>query len=60
MEITKEIIEYIKNNNISVAEVSEKTKVDINLLSGNLDRKMNATELLEVCSYLELDPLSLI
>ena len=60
MEITKEIVEYIKKNNISVTEVSEKTKVDINLLSGNLDRKMNATELLEVCSYLELDPLSLI
>lgn len=60
MEITKEIVDYIKKNNISVTEISEKTKVDINLLSGNSERKMNATEMLEVCSYLEIDPLSLI
>ena len=60
MEITREIVEYIKKNNISVTEISEKTKVDINLLSGNSERKMNATEMLEVCSYLEIDPLSLI
>lgn len=60
MEVTREIIEYIRKNNISVREISEKTKVDINLLLGNLDRKMNATEMLEICSYLGIDPLSLI
>ena len=60
MEITREIVEYIRRNNISAIDVSEKTKVDINLLLGKSDRKMNATEMLEVCSYLGIDPLSLL
>lgn len=58
MEVTKEIVDYIRNNNISAMEISKKTKVDINLLLGNSDRKMNATEMLEICSYLGIDPLS--
>ena len=60
MEITREIIEYIRKNNISAAEISENTKVDLDLLLGNTDRKMNATEMLEICSYLGIDPLSLL
>lgn len=60
MEITREIIEYIRKNNISAAEISENTKVDLDLLLGNADRKMNATEMLEICSYLGIDPLSLL
>ena len=42
MEITREIVEYIRKNNISAAEISENTKVDLDLLLGNADRKMNA------------------
>lgn len=60
MDITREIIEYIRKNNISAAEISENTKVDLDLLLGNTDRKMNATEMLEICSYLGIDPLSLL
>ena len=60
MEITREIVEYIRKNNISAAEISENTKVDLDLLLGNADRKMNATEMLEICSYLGIDPLSLL
>lgn len=60
MEITREIVEYIRKNNISAAEISENTKVDLDLLLGNTDRKMNATEMLEICSYLGIDPLSLL
>ena len=60
MEITREIVEYIRKNNISAAEISENTKVDLDLLLGNTDRKMNATEMLEMCSYLGIDPLSLL
>ena len=55
-----EITEYIRKNNISAAEISENTKVDLDLLLGNTDRKMNATEMLEICSYLGIDPLSLL
>ena len=58
MEITREIVEYIRKNNISAAEISENKKVDLDLLLGNTDRKMNATEMLEICSYLGIDPLS--
>ena len=60
MEITREIVEYIRKNNISAAEISENTKLDLDLLLGNADRKMNATEMLEICSYLGIDPLSLL
>lgn len=60
VEITREIVEYIRKNNISAAEISENTKVDLDLLLGNADRKMNATEMLEICSYLGIDPLSLL
>ena len=60
MEITREIVEYIRKNNISAAEISENTKVDLDSLLGNTDRKMNATEMLEICSYLGIDPLSLL
>ena len=60
MEITREIVEYIRKNNISAAEISENTKVDLDLLLGNADRKMNATEMLEICSYLGIDPLRLL
>ncbi|MBU5478195.1 hypothetical protein KQI69_03150 [Eubacterium sp. MSJ-13] len=60
MDITREIAEYIRKNNISAIEVSEKTMVDINLLLGKSERKMTATEMLEVCSYLGIDPLNLL
>ena len=59
MEITREIIEYIRKNNISAAEISENTKVDLDLLLGNTDRKINATEMFEKCSYLGKDQLIL-
>lgn len=51
---------YISRNNISASEVARKTKVDVGLLTGKAERKMNASEMLSVCAYLEIEPLSLI
>ena len=56
----KEIAAYISRNNISASEVARKTKVDVGLLTGKAERKMNASEMLSVCAYLEIEPLSLI
>ena len=55
----KEIAAYISRNNISASE-ARKTKVDVGLLTGKAERKMNASEMLSVCAYLEIEPLSLI
>ena len=55
----KEIAAYISRNNISASEVARKT-VDVGLLTGKAERKMNASEMLSVCAYLEIEPLSLI
>ena len=46
----KEIAAYISRNNISASEVA----------TGKAERKMNASEMLSVCAYLEIEPLSLI
>ena len=40
----KEIAAYISRNNISASEVARKTKVDVGLLTGKAERKMNASE----------------
>ena len=44
----KEIAAYISRNNISASEVARKTKVDVGLLTGKAERKMNASEMLSV------------
>lgn len=56
----REIAAYISRNNISASEVARETKVDVGLLTGKTERKMNASEMLSVCAYLKIEPLSLI
>lgn len=60
INVEKEIDKYLRKNNISATDVSRKTKVDIKLLTGKPDRKMNATEMLRVCSYLGIQPFELL
>ena len=50
MEMTKKVWKYIEKNKIEATGVSRK------LFRGNPDRPMNATEFLEVCAYLKINP----
>ncbi|MCM1287670.1 MAG: helix-turn-helix domain-containing protein [Clostridium sp.] len=60
MDITKRIINYIEKNSLSIEVVADKTGVSADLLSDNSKRKLNATEMLEICKYLDIDPKSLL
>lgn len=60
MNISKRIINYIEKNSLSIEMIADKTGVNVDLLSNNSKRKLNATEMLEVCNYLDIDPKSLL
>ena len=59
MDITKRIINYIEKNSLSIEVIADKTGVNVDLLSNKNKRKLNATEMLEICNYLDIDPKSL-
>lgn len=56
MEMTKKVWKYIEKNKIDIDSLSEATGVSRKLFRGNPDRPMNATEFLEVCAYLKINP----
>ncbi len=58
--MTKKIIDYIDKNSISMEAVADETGVSIDLLKSNGKRKLNATEMLEICKFLDIDPKSLL
>lgn len=60
MNISKKIINYIEKNSLSIEMIADKTGVNVDLLSNNSKRKLNATEMLEVCNFLDIDPKSLL
>lgn len=60
MDMTKKIINYIDKNSISMEAVADETGVSIDLLKSNGKRKLNATEMLEICKFLDIDPKSLL
>lgn len=60
MDITKRIIDYIEKKSLSVEMIADKTGVNADLLSNKGKRKLNATEMLEVCNFLDIDPKSLL
>lgn len=60
MNISKRIINYIEKNSLSIEMIADKTGVNVDLLSNNSKRKLNATEMLEVCNFLDIDPKSLL
>ncbi len=60
MDITKRIINYIEKNALSIEVIADKTGINADLLSDKSRRKLNATEMLEVCNYLDIDPKSLL
>ena len=56
MKTTQNLRSYIQNKDLSVEMISRKTGVAREILSGEVARKMNASEFLAVCSYLQVDP----
>lgn len=55
MHMTEQIIRYIQKNTLSMKEIEKETGVELSLLQEQ-HRSLNATELLEICRYLQLDP----
>ena len=55
MKVSEKIVNYIKINNISPSLISKDTGIDEEKLSGNTEA-FNASEFLELCSYLNIRP----
>nr|MBP3597970.1 hypothetical protein [Eubacterium sp.] len=56
MKTTEKLQVYIKEHEICVDDIVAATGVEKVLLSGEAEQALNATELLEVCAYLKIDP----
>lgn len=56
MNTTMEVNQYIRDKNISIDEIANATGVDKMLFSEQEHRGFLATEFLEVCDYLKVDP----
>lgn len=55
MRMTRQIIKYIREHAVSVEEVAKETGVESEVLN-TARRPLNATEFLEICHYLHIDP----
>lgn len=53
--VSRKITQYIKNNRISVLQVADDTGISQEKIE-NEDMSFNATEFLEICSYLNIRP----
>lgn len=55
MHMTRKIIKYIREHAVSVEELARETGVELDVLN-TAKRPLNASEFLEICNYLHLDP----
>lgn len=53
--VTEHIYKYIVNNSISISRITKDTGISLEKII-NEDRKLNATELLKLCEYLNIQP----
>ena len=53
---TQKLKYYIAQNQISISEIAEKTGVVKSKLEGTSEESFNATEFLEICYFLKVDP----
>lgn len=53
---TQKIREYISENQISISEIAERTGVVKSKLEETSEENFNATEFLEICYFLKVDP----
>lgn len=60
MEVTKALSEYIKAKGITITSISEHTGISYGVLQPSLSgaRKLRADEFLNVCCYLNENPLT--
>jgi hypothetical protein len=56
MKMTRQMIHYIRDNAISVEAIVAETGVERQMFSEHISRSFNATEMLEICNYLHMDP----
>ena len=54
--VTKQLAEYLKNNQISTKQVAEHTGISEEKLLTDTTKTLNATEFLELCAYLNIQP----
>ena len=59
MRMTQYIICYIKKKALCVETIAEATGVQAQMLSGQCSRSFSASEMLEICNYLKVDPYDL-
>lgn len=55
MQMTSNLIQYIRENMLSIEEISRETGVEANLLQEE-QRSLDAAEMLAICEYLQIDP----
>ena len=53
---TQKIREYISENQISISEIAERKGVVKSKLEETSEENFNATEFLEICYFLKVDP----
>lgn len=54
--VTIWLAEYLQNNHISTKQVAEHTGISEKKLLTGTTKTLNATELLELCAYLNIQP----
>lgn len=54
--VTIRLAEYLQNNQISTAQVAEDTGISEEKLLTDTTKTLNATEFLELCAYLNIQP----
>lgn len=55
-EVTEFFLEYFEKNRISRVWISENTGIEIAKISENYRHPLTATEFLELCMFLEIEP----
>lgn len=53
--ITNDIYNYVIKNNISITQICKDTDISLDKIIKE-NRKLSATELLEICRYLNIQP----
>ena len=54
--ITEKLAGYIADNHLSIAQVAQDTSISEDKLQVGAKESLNATEFLELCSYLNVKP----
>lgn len=55
-QVTKWLVEYIQNQQISIIQIQKVLGIPIDKLYPDTKKHLNADEFLRLCAYLEIDP----